>query len=70
MSGNDDSVRIALMLQKQQQDEEDIRDLKKDVALLKQQAFAGKMVLITLMGLGTLVGWLLNAGDKVRLWFH
>ena len=67
---SDDSVRIALMLQKQQQDEEDIKDLKKDVAALNQQAFAGKMVMLTLMGLGAFVGWLLNAGDKVRTWFH
>ena len=71
MSGTEtDDVRLALVLQKQQQDEEDIRELKKDVDALKNQALAGKIVLLTLIGLGGFFGWLINAGDKVRSWFH
>jgi len=71
MSGTEtDDVRLALVLQKQQQDEEDIRELKKDVAALKNQALAGKIVLLTLIGIGGFFGWLINAGDKVRSWFH
>ena len=71
MSGTEtDDVRLALVLKKQQQDEEDIRELKKDVDALKNQALAGKIVLLTLIGLGGFFGWLINAGDKVRSWFH
>ncbi|HEY4723191.1 MAG TPA: hypothetical protein VII92_15155 [Anaerolineae bacterium] len=71
MSGTEtDDVRLALVLQKQQQDEEDIRELKKDMAALKNQALAGKIVLLTLVGIGGFFGWLINAGDKVRSWFH
>ena len=71
MSGTEtDDVRLALVLQKQQQDEEDIRELKKDVSALKNQALAGKIVLLTLIGIGGFFGWLINAGDKVRSWFH
>jgi transposase len=67
---SDDNTRIALMLQKQQQDEEEIKDLKKRVDAIDHQVFAGKVVLLTLIGLGTFFGWLVNAGDKVRSWFH
>ena len=71
MSGTEtDDVRLALVLQKQPQDEEDIRELKKDMAALKNQALAGKIVLLTLVGIGGFFGWLINAGDKVRSWFH
>ena len=66
----DDNTRIALILQQQQQDEEKIKDLQKRVDAIDHQVFAGKVVLLTLMGLGGFVGWLLNAGDKVRSWFH
>ena len=61
----DDNTRIALILQQQQQDEEKIKDLQKRVDAIDHQ-----VVLLTLMGLGGFVGWLLNAGDKVRSWFH
>ena len=44
--------------------------LQKRVDAIDHQVFAGKVVLLTLMGLGGFVGWLLNAGDKVRSWFH
>lgn len=67
---SDDNTRIALILQQQQQDEEKIKDLQKRVDAIDHQVFAGKVVLLTLMGLGGFVGWLLNAGDKVRSWFH
>lgn len=66
----DDNTRIALMLQKQQQDEEEIKELKKRVDAIDRQVFAGKIVLLTLMGLGGFFGWLINAGDKVKSWFH
>ena len=67
---SDDNTRIALMLQEQRHDKEEIKELKKRVDAIDHQVFAGKVVLLTLMGLGGIIGWLLNAGEKVRSWFH
>ncbi len=70
MTENDDSIRIALMLQQQQQDEAKIAALEKRVDAIDHKVFAAQIGLVTIIGLGTLIGWLLNAGDKIRSWFH
>ena len=67
---DNEDVRLAIVRERQKQDESDIKDLKGRVARLEQQTFAGKIVLLTLMGLGGFFGWIINAGDKVRSWFH
>ena len=65
-----EDFHLALVRDRQKQDEDDIRDLKQRVAALEQQTFAGKVVLLTLMGLGGFFGWAINAGDRIRSWFH
>ena len=65
-----DNVRLALLLQQQQQDEDKIAALEKRVDAIDHKVFAAQIGLLTIMGLGGLIGWLLNAGDKVRSWFH
>lgn len=63
-------VRIALLLQKQQQDEEKLKELEQRVDAIDRKVFAAQIGMIVLIGLGTFIGWLINAGDKVRAWFH
>ena len=70
MNGNNDNTRIALLLQQQQQDEIKLKELEKRVDAIDRKVFAAQIGMIVLIGLGTFVGWLINAGDKIRSWFH
>lgn len=70
MIENNDNVRVALLLQQQQQDEVKLRDLEKRVDAIDRKVFAAQIGMIVLIGLGTFIGWLINAGDKIRSWFH
>ena len=65
-----DNVRLALILQQQKQDEEKIEALTRRVDAIDHKVFAAQIGLLTMLGFGTFIGWLLNASDKVRSWFH
>ena len=65
-----DPVRIALILQKQQDDEAKLKELEQRVDAIDRKVFAAQVGMLVLIAIGTFVGWLINAGDKVRAWFH
>ena len=65
-----DPVRIALILQKQQDDEAKIKELEQRVDAIDRKVFAAQVGMLVLIAIGTFLGWLINAGDKVRSWFH
>ena len=67
---HDNDIRIALMVQKQEQDEEEIRGLNKRVANLERSVFAAQIGSAVLIGIGLLLGWLASTGNLVRSWFH
>ena len=70
MNENSDSTRVALMLQKQQVDEDRLKDIEKRVDTIDRKVFAAQVGMLVLIGIGTFIGWLINAGDKIRQWFH
>ena len=65
-----DDVEIALLRQRQDQDEMRIAALEKTVDAINKTVLTGKVGLVVLMGLGTFFGWLVSVGDKVKTWFH
>lgn len=58
------------MLQKQQVDEDRLKDIEKRVDTIDRKVFAAQVGMLVLIGIGTFIGWLINAGDKIRQWFH
>jgi len=64
-----DVIRIALMLQKQESDEEEIRELKKRVGKLENSVFAAQIGTAVIIAMGVFLGWLASTGNSIRSLF-
>ena len=66
----EDHVEIALLRQRQNQDEARIAILERKFEIIDRKVLKGQIALVILVSIGTFVGWFISISDKVRSWFH